>query len=71
MGGPPLVSPNRVKVGVSVRNDEDERDTWLVVMTPCPGELMNIYACSLTWMLYAVLILYTFGICLCLYTSSA
>ena len=38
MGGPPLVSPNRVKVGVSVRNDdEDERDTWLVVMKPRPG----------------------------------
>ena len=38
MGGPPLVSPNRVKVGKSVINDdEDERDTWLVVITPHPG----------------------------------
>ena len=39
MGGPPLVSPNRVKVRGSVRNDdEDDRDIWLVVMTPRPGE---------------------------------
>ena len=40
MGGPPLVSPNRVKVGGSVRNDDDdddERDTWLVAMAPRPG----------------------------------
>ena len=42
MGGPPWVSPNRVKVGGSVRNDEDERDTWLVVMTPRPEGDDNI-----------------------------
>ena len=42
MGGPPLVSPNSVKVGGSVRNDdEDKRDSWLVVMTPRPEEVSN------------------------------
>ena len=38
MGGPPLVSPNRVKVGGSLGNDDkNKRDTWLIVMTPRPG----------------------------------
>ena len=42
MGGPPLVLPNRVKVGGSVRNDdEEERDTSLLVMTPHPGGESN------------------------------
>ena len=37
MGGPPLVSPNRVKVGGLVRkDDDDERDIWFVVMAPRP-----------------------------------
>ena len=35
MGGPPLVFPNRVKVGGSDRNEEkEERETWLVVIAP-------------------------------------
>ena len=37
VGGPPLVSPIRVKVGGSVRNEEEERLTTLVVMTPNSG----------------------------------
>ena len=46
MGGPPLVSPNRVKVGVSVRYDEDERDMLLVAMIPRPGGDDNIIVIS-------------------------
>ena len=39
VGGPLLVSPIRVKVGGSARNEEElERDTWLVVMTPISSE---------------------------------
>ena len=34
VGGPPLVSPIRVKVGGSLRNEEEERETWLDVTTP-------------------------------------
>ena len=35
VGGPPLVSPIRMKVGGSARNEEEEeRDTWFVVITP-------------------------------------
>lgn len=34
-GGPPLVLPNRVKFGGSVKNeDKEERETRLVVMDP-------------------------------------
>ena len=33
-GGPPLVSPIRVKVGGSARNEEEERDTWILLITP-------------------------------------
>ena len=38
VGGPPLVSPTRVKVRGSARNEEEERDTWLVVITPYSTE---------------------------------
>ena len=32
MGGPPSVLPNRVKVGGSDRNEEEEeREIWLIV----------------------------------------
>ena len=34
VGGPPLVSPIRLKVGGSVRNEEEERDTWFVEIPP-------------------------------------
>ena len=34
VGGPPLVTPIRVKVGGSLRNEEEDRDIWLLVMTP-------------------------------------
>ena len=34
VGGPPLVSPNRVKVGGSDVSEEEERITWLVVIAP-------------------------------------
>ena len=34
MGGPPLVSPIRVKVGGTVRNEEEERDTWFIEIPP-------------------------------------
>ena len=38
VGGPPLVSPIRVKVGGSPRNEEEEeRDTLLTVMLSCPA----------------------------------
>ena len=44
MGGPPLVSPSRVKVGGSLRNDdEEERDTLLVVMAPHPIILIIMF----------------------------
>ena len=34
MGGPPLVSPIRVKVGGLARKDAEERDILFIVMTP-------------------------------------
>ena len=34
VGGPPLVSPTRVKVGGSVRNEEEVRDTWFAEILP-------------------------------------
>ena len=34
MGGPPLVAPSRVKVGGADRNEEELRETWLVVIAP-------------------------------------
>ena len=34
VGGPPLVSPIRAKVGGTARNEDEERFTWLLVMTP-------------------------------------
>ena len=37
MGGPPLVLPKRVKVGGSLRNDEEgERNTFVMVIPPLP-----------------------------------
>ena len=37
MGGPPLVSPRRVKVGGPDRNEEWEiRNTWFAVIAPRP-----------------------------------
>ena len=41
VGGPPLVSPIRVKVGGSARNEEEERFTTLVVMTPNSGVIKS------------------------------
>ena len=41
VGGPPLVSPIRVKVGGSARNEEEERLTTLVVMMPNSGVIKN------------------------------
>jgi len=34
VGGPPLVSPIRVKVGRSAINEEEEREIWLDEMIP-------------------------------------
>ena len=34
VGGPPLVSPTKVKLGGSDRNEEEVRDTWLDVIWP-------------------------------------
>ena len=42
VGGPPLVSLIRVKVGGSARNEEEERLTTLVVMTPYSGVIKSI-----------------------------
>ena len=42
VGGPPLVSPIRVKVGESARNEEEERLTTLVVMMPNSGVIKSI-----------------------------
>ena len=42
VGGPPLVSPIRVKVGGSARNEEEERLTTLVVMMPNSGVIKSI-----------------------------
>ena len=41
VGGPPLVSPIRVKVGGSARNEEEEILTTLVVMMPNSGVIKN------------------------------
>ena len=44
VGGPPLVSPIRVKVGGSARNkEEEERETELVLMIPNSTNYVHAY----------------------------
>ena len=46
MGGPPLVAPNRVKVGGSDKNEEEElMKTWLAVIAPRPLGRKNYDHC--------------------------
>ena len=42
MGGPPLVSPNRVKVGGSDVNDDDAIVTVTDRMAPCPRIYISV-----------------------------
>ena len=46
MGGPPLVSLTRVKVGGSDENEEEERRIRLIITLPRPVHRLQIIVCT-------------------------
>ena len=56
MGGPPLVSLTRVKVGGSDENEEEERRIRLIITLPRPVHRLQIIICTSDDICYSILV---------------